>query len=240
MRALAFALACASALSAPGAPVPKARDTVFYKEGWDRAIDPDRDCKFTLSREALTVEVPAKAHDLYANYRLANAPRLMRDVTGDFSVEARVTGPFHATEKSTLNDQPAYTSGGLIIDSGDHETGSYRLDFGMCRSQTPKVTVGKVHDAKRGRSGEWGTEGPGYWSLLKGAKAAYLRIERKGDEIHPAVSIDGKKWHPQPWFELMYPKKVKVGLVVTSPSDAKLKVTFDKFKLTIPEKARAK
>ena len=91
-----------------------------------------------------------------------------------------------------------------------------------------------MHDAARGRSGTWGTEGPGYWSLLKGVKSAFLRIERRGDEVHPALSTDGKKWLLQPWFKLKYPRKVKVGLIVTSTSNAPLKVTFDRFQLGEP------
>ena len=110
------------------APVPKAKLIEFYKPGWDRPIDPDRDCKFRASRDSLTIEVPAKVHDLYANFKLANAPCLLRDVTGDFTVEVRVSGPFHATEKSTLQGQPAYTTGGLLIDSGDAATGNFRFE----------------------------------------------------------------------------------------------------------------
>jgi regulation of enolase protein 1 (concanavalin A-like superfamily) len=240
MRALAFALACALAATAAGAPVPKPKDIGFYKPGWDRPIDPDKDCRFTVSRGELTIEVPAKVHELYANFKLANAPRLLRNVTGDFSVEVRVTGPFHATEKSTLKGQPAYTTAGLIIDTGDPARGSFRFDFGMCRYQRALVTLGQVYNTTRGRSGTWGTEGPGYYSLLKGAKAAYLRIERRGNAIYPAVSADGKKWTPRPWFELKYPHKVKVGLIVTSTSNAPLKVTFDRFKLTRAEPRRQK
>lgn len=241
MRCLALAVLCSlAALPVPGAPIPKPKPVGFSKEGWDRPIDPDRDCKFTATRDGLTVEVPAKAHDLYANFKLANAPRLLRDFSGDFSAVVRVAGPFHATAKSTLKGQPAYTTGGLIIDTGDRDKGSYRFELGMCRYKTAQVTLGQVYDASRGRSGSWGVEGPGYYSLLKGARSAYLRIERRGDAIHPAISLDGKKWHLQPWFKLKYPRKVKVGLIVTSTSAAPLKVTFDRFKLTTPDPPRAK
>jgi regulation of enolase protein 1 (concanavalin A-like superfamily) len=233
MRALAFALVCAVAVSAPGAPIPKPKDTLFFKPGWDRPIDPDKDCKFTFKESSLTIDIPAKVHDLYANFQRANAPRLLRNVEGDFVLQCRVSADFHATEKSNERaGQPAHTAAGLILVDGDN---SFRLEFGHCRYKTAMPTLGQVYNSPRGRSGTWSVDGLTYWALPRNAKSAYLRLERRGKYLYPAVSGDGKKWHLLPYFELNYAKKLLVGVIATSSSQAPLKVTFGHFNLTKPE-----
>ena len=50
----------------PRAPLP-------FDSGWDK-VDPDRDCKFTPDKGRLTIEAPAKAHDLSVEFGRMNAP----------------------------------------------------------------------------------------------------------------------------------------------------------------------
>jgi regulation of enolase protein 1 (concanavalin A-like superfamily) len=66
------------------------------------------------------------------------------------------------------------------------------------------------------------------------AGVAYLRLERRGQRLLTAVSIDGKKWYAliegEPHFEL--PRKVKVGVFAAAPKGGPYKATFDSLQLT--------
>ena len=97
--AVAFFL---TACAVVAAPVPADRPWIT---GWDKAVDPDMDCKFTRDKEALTIEAPGKDHDLGVERGLMNSPRLLRDVEGDFTAQVRVGGDFRPSSESTTNER---------------------------------------------------------------------------------------------------------------------------------------
>src|SRR5262249_56173604 len=77
--------------AALAAPVPASKEAAAFRGGeWGRPIDPDKDCKFTFAKGALTVGAPGKDHDYERPGD--NAPRVLRPVRGDFAAEVRVRG----------------------------------------------------------------------------------------------------------------------------------------------------
>src|SRR5436189_4997988 len=102
-RLLLFAL-FASFLSGCSSPQKTARHKLYeYKiAGWGTAIDPDRDCKFFTSKDSLLISVPGShPHDLAADIDLINAPRILQNVHGDFTIQVKVDGRFAPGGKST-------------------------------------------------------------------------------------------------------------------------------------------
>src|SRR5687767_5689900 len=63
--------------------------------GWGTWVDPDGDCAVSKAGDAVTITVSPAVHDLWPENpepaRRANAPRVLRDVRGDFSAEVTVT-----------------------------------------------------------------------------------------------------------------------------------------------------
>ena len=70
--------------------------------GWGKPIDPDRDCKIAANGPALTIDVPAKAHDLHIETPLMNAPRVLQDADGDFTIQVKVGGTLRPTGPPTV------------------------------------------------------------------------------------------------------------------------------------------
>src|SRR5690242_14159504 len=68
-------------------PAPPERPWVT---GWDKPVDPKKDCRFERREERLTITVPGEGHELSVQGDL-NAPRLLRDVEGDFAAEVRIS-----------------------------------------------------------------------------------------------------------------------------------------------------
>src|SRR5438093_620042 len=83
-------LACVP-LVAVAAPVPKEVDAGRMRRSYGEAIDPDRDCKFEMLVEKLRLTIPGKPH--FVERKLGNAPRVAREVEGDFTITVRVTFP---------------------------------------------------------------------------------------------------------------------------------------------------
>src|SRR5262249_44076954 len=55
---------------------------------WGTVVDPDGDCRFSASRTILKVKVPGQAH-VFAGGERTNAPRVVREVRGDFMVQVK-------------------------------------------------------------------------------------------------------------------------------------------------------
>src|SRR6185369_8187758 len=62
--------------------------------GWGDVVDPDGDCTIRFRQGKLSITVPGTPHDLSPLYEKKNAPRVLREVTGDFSVRVKVSGDF--------------------------------------------------------------------------------------------------------------------------------------------------
>src|SRR5207253_2814760 len=95
-------------LSRGAAPAPLPRPWAL---GWDRPVDPLGDCRFERAGEVLTITVPGERHGLEASGRYLNAPRLLRDVKGDFS-SVRVGGGLRPGGRNRCR------SAGLVVTDG--------------------------------------------------------------------------------------------------------------------------
>src|SRR5438309_1058286 len=78
------ALVCIGTLAAGGEKKPK------EIKGWGKVTDPDGDCTFKEDKGKLTITVPAGFHGLHPK-RAMNAPRVLREVEGDFTATVKVT-----------------------------------------------------------------------------------------------------------------------------------------------------
>jgi hypothetical protein len=234
-RALAVSAFLVVVSAALAAPVPP----VFFKSGWDSPVDPDNDCKFLQDTDRLTIVLPGKAHDLVKLNKLMNAPRLLREVKGDFRVEVRVSGDWTLSADSTVEDDFTYVAGGLLIMWGDENDQRVdRLEFGIsdqfdsrsavaCFRHFPVDKAGGLYDRKSARDKDW--------PLENGANHLYLRFECRANTLRAFSSADGKKWIA---WDLITPcdvrmtAKTKVGLAAYSTSNNSCKVHFDHFDLS--------
>lgn len=102
----ALLLACA-ALAAP-APEP-------FVSGWGYPVDPDSDCKIKRDNGVLTIEMPGSLHDYDPRRKRYNAPRLLRELDGNFDLQVRVRIDYCLSSQSTVKGQPSYVSAGLLL-----------------------------------------------------------------------------------------------------------------------------
>jgi hypothetical protein len=87
---LCVALAVATVVATP-APFPsRGRLSGPWLDGWHKPVDLQEDCRFDRRGDKLTITVPGKGHEFAVAKGRLNAPRLQRDVEGDFVMEVRV------------------------------------------------------------------------------------------------------------------------------------------------------
>lgn len=217
---VAFLLVAGIALAAPA---PANRPWV---NGWDKPVDPDKDCKFIRDKDTLTIEVPGKDHDLAIERNLMNSPRLLRDVEGDFVAQVRVSGTFQPSQNSTTNERLPFVGAGLLL-MADEKT-YIRLE------RAALVTCGAVKTYAN-----WELREDAKWVMAGDAsvqpledKETYLRLERKGDKLLASVSHDGKEWKEIKPLEVKLPAKLKIGVAAGGTSMDVFAPRFDQFQLT--------
>jgi hypothetical protein len=187
-------------------------------------VDPLGDCRFHRKGERLTITVPGQGHALDQDGVRHNAPRLLRDVEGDFVAQVRVAGNFEPAV-----EEGARRAGFILVDGtglvtavryGGNDTplaGDVIIPPLRVQLLHPKSWVPQYSHAA----------GPSV------DKPAYLRLERRGNLLVMTFSEDGKKWSP--WESrpnCKFPRKVKVGVVAEATAPGTFKATFDHFKLT--------
>ena len=115
MHRPAALLLCALAGGLAAAPAPISRpskETGPWFDGWDRPVDPLGDCKFARKGDRLTITVPGKGHQLDIVQGGLNAPRLLREVEGDFLVQVRVRGDYRPAD---LDKPGMLRQAGLVL-----------------------------------------------------------------------------------------------------------------------------
>jgi regulation of enolase protein 1 (concanavalin A-like superfamily) len=202
-----------------GTPEPEPKGTEL--KGWGLAIDTDNDCKFTPGNKGLTVDLPATLHDSFGP-RKFNAPRVMREVDGDFVLTVKVAGDFKPGPKSTQPTSVPYLAGGILVWSdSDNLIRMERAAF---------LRGGKIITSVAFMETEGGSSGAVHNEPLK-AGDCYLRLERKSSQFLGSVSSDGTNWKQLKPIDTIWPSKLKVGLLAITTSSTPFSVNFEEFDL---------
>ncbi|HAV62011.1 MAG TPA: hypothetical protein DCY13_06565, partial [Verrucomicrobiales bacterium] len=83
--------------------------------GWGIAIDEDGDCRIEKAGDALKVTVPGTVHDLFPPNSLMNAPRVLQEVKGDFTMQVKIGADFNPGFTPAPGFNRAFHSGGVLI-----------------------------------------------------------------------------------------------------------------------------
>ncbi len=179
---------------------------------WDKPLDPDGDCRFREDAGKLTISLPdKKVHDLVAEVGKTNAPRLLRDVTGDFVAEVRIGGDFSGD---------SVLLAGLFLTVDDKTY--LRLERGRFAGGAHcfwELRRDGKRDAKSAIDPVPAFEG-------------YLRLERRGSTLIGSHGTDGQNWTELTSYEIDLPLKVKIGVAAVSTSAA-FAPTFERFRLRL-------
>jgi hypothetical protein len=230
----------AALLVAPvaAAPIPKEDDAARLRRLYGVPVDPDKDCTFEMVGEKLRIKVPGKHHSLHPNPGLFNAPRVAKEVEGDFSATVRVAFPIRPSPGPEADQHAqAFATAGLVAWAEDGET--VRL---VRKEYRLRVRQGECFD----RTWSWvgPKKGKGYNGFssafdVKGSESGWVRLGRSGQKLTAAYSRDGKEWTADSsadGVELGWGGKVKVGLIAENGYSAAFEAVFDEYTLTVPKK----
>lgn len=194
--------------------------------GWGEVIDPDGDCTISEKEGKVTIAVPGTPHDLGI---ASNAPRVLRDVEGDFRVQVKVSGDFNPGNNPLSLGKVSFQSAGLLL--GEDEKHCVRLERnvwvtnqGLTRWYRPLF---EHHRDYRTLLHMPANEQP----VFRG-RSSYFRLERRGNMIHAFWSHDGKDWMALDPIQVRLPRRTRIGVSATQASKTPLIVDFEEFQVT--------
>jgi len=203
--------------------------TVQSIPGWGEVTNPDGDCTFKAEEGKITITVPGGIHDISSYNRKMNAPRVLQEVDGDFTVGVKVSGEFKPGNAVAGSGTLPFNGAGLLLWDSDKNYLRLERDVwvtpqGVRQSYGPLFEYWK--DGKNMKP-KGGSPRPFY----KG-RSTYLRITRRGDDVRVAVSHDGVEWIEVDSVTAQLPKRVRVGVAAINTSKNQFTVEFAEFKLT--------
>jgi len=190
--------------------------------GWGLAIDPDKDCEITDQTKKLRITVPGTRHDLVGGMGRMNAPRVMREVEGDFVISVKVVGEFRPGGQSTNPKGVPFNGAGILVWSD--------VDNFIRLERAAVARRGKINTYVNFGEFEGGTAGASHNEVMKGGDC-WVRMERKGSRIHGSISFDGTTWKQLKPIQTVWPTTLKVGLTAVNSSSLPFTVTFEEFDL---------
>jgi hypothetical protein len=201
-------------------------------KGWGTVTDLRGDCTIKEEGGKLIVEVPGSVHDLNASLGGQDAPRILREIEGDFTVQVKVTGEFKPGQK-TAGPQVGtpFNGAGLLLwrDTQSYlrlERNAFWVDnAGRYACYPPLVEY--YQDGKFQETNPQGTLD----EFFKG-KDTWLKLERQGKKVIASYSPDGKDWQVAKEIEVELPSKLQIGVAAVNTSAMPFLVSFSEFKVS--------
>jgi regulation of enolase protein 1 (concanavalin A-like superfamily) len=149
------------------------------------AFDPRGDCSIKGDGKLLTIGVPGSLHDLCVERAQVDAPRVLREVQGDFVAEVTVAGAIAPGGAAITNYALPHHGAGLLIWSDrDHYIRLERAAILRDNNVFHYVNFEQRQAADLASSFGQGTPD----GLLT------LRLERRGSRISASYRVEGVDW----------------------------------------------
>lgn len=222
-------LSCASGLSS-AQPLEEAKPAPGNLPGWGAATDPDGDCRFYLAKRSLLIHVPGSAtpHDLAAEIGTVNAPRVLRKVTGDFTIQVKVEGRYNPGGESTKEGRTGYNGAGIIAMTDTNHV--ITLARAVLQHEGGEPRPYANFEMRTG--GELQRMGITSDCPIPLKEPVYLRLERRGAKVSGAVSVDGITWQTMESKEIPdWPAELQIGVAAISTSREEFNPRFSELQV---------
>jgi len=195
-------------------------------QGWGQVLDPVGNCSFDFADGKFTIKVPGEYFDLWPGQGKVNAPLVLQEVEGDFSVEvaiAEVEKPRRDTRLPGLAGSASFHAGSLVI---WHDAKNFvRFDRTSMDRMGQPITSCYLHVFKDG-------ERVAEVAPLVMERPTSLRLVRKGNRFTAAYSQDGgKNWRSLPDQKIDLPARLKAGISALNNTTTGNKVRFEGLKI---------
>jgi regulation of enolase protein 1 (concanavalin A-like superfamily) len=208
------------------APVPKDdTDAGRMNRIYGSVHDPHKGAEFRPSGNSLQITVPQERRLLSAERKVFNAPRVWREVEGDFTVTVRAAFPIRSDIAAKQGPySQSHAGGGLVVWLDPENFLTATRDERPFGGKEAEYFRGEAVIADRRRSDA---------ELAEIGQSGSLRVQRKGKEFAVRYSTDGKEWKSLCSHKVEWGEKVKVGVIAENDFRAPFEIMFDGYTLTL-------
>jgi hypothetical protein len=201
--------------------------------GWGTLIDSDNDCTIKEEAGKLAITVPSGTHDLNMKVGGMKAPRVLREVDGDFIAQVKVSGEFDPGDQAADSDTTSFNGAGLLL--WQDEKNYLRLERNAWWSRQDKATACYSPLIEYYLDGEYqGTRPKVDSAEFFKASSTWLKLERRGDKVTASYSHDGQEWTMAKEIMVEIPQRIQVGVAAVNTSKKPFAVEFEEFRVTGP------
>ncbi len=206
------------------APVPKdeaGRITRLY----GTIHDPGKGAEFRNTGDTLRVSVPLGPHLLAHAKGVVNAPRVWREIRGNFTVTVKVLFPIRSPTPVKHTDAiESRAGGGLVVWLDDKNF--------LTLTRDERESDGAPGEYFRSECCNKGSiRGSADYSAPQ--QSGFVRVERWEKGLICSYSLDGKKWKPLGSYSAEWGETLKVGVVAENGFKAPFDIAFDEYKVTL-------
>lgn len=198
--------------------------------GWGQAMDPDGDCTFHGEDGQLTIVAPGPRHGLSIELNRMNAPRVMRTVEGDFSVELRIDTKFTPGDQ-TIAQRTAYQGSGLLLFQDDENYARIEAAV-LVRNGNPRYYV-NFELRVDGQLQRFGIPDDYSWDSTR---PIWLRLDRRDNQLLGAATQEVGSWTYLNPKNIGLSEVVQIGVAAINASSLPLQAEFADMRLFVPAK----
>ena|GEM_PF-1204331 len=187
-------------------------------------IDPLRDSKITATSDTVTIKVASGPHVFDAMRGLADAPRSMTEVEGDFVAQVRVLGNLKPGTKFIKGLNFAFQGAGILIWQ-DPENYVRFERTSMYNFKGERLYWVFLESVKPGRK-------PSETQRVVRDAPVTLKVERQGKTLTFSYSTDEKTWLKVNELATTLPPKIMIGIAATNVAPRELTARFSNFEMT--------
>lgn len=192
---------------------------------WGQVIDPEGDCRFEYHEGTFSICVPGAYHDLWPGQGKVNAPLVLQEVTGDFTVEvlvAAVPKPKPNTILPGLASRSSFHAGTLVI--WQDAENFVRFDRTEMNRDGREIRSCYLHVFRDGkRTAELY---PAVDDL-----PTHLKLQRRGNRLAAWYSQDGgRQWSALPEQAIEMPDTLRIGISAINNTTSACDIHFQHLK----------
>lgn len=210
------------------APVPKEDDAALMRRNYGVVFAPEKDGSVEPKSGTVRIALPDKPRMLAPWCEVFNAPRVWKDVTGDFTVSVKVAFPIRPKVPNNHPDATQWRAGGGIVAWADDE------NF-MTVTRDEREYEGEPAEYFRSEA-MLAAKARGYAEYSAPKESGFVRLQRKGKTAFASFSTDGEKWQKLGEFEVNWKAEVKVGVFAENSFKAPFAATFGEYKVSVEGK----
>ena len=197
--------------------------------GWGTVTDPDGDCSVSVKGRKVAVTIPGTVHDISIMYAKKNAPHILRTVSGDFTVETKLSGAFDPGNISAKPHRQCFNGAGLLI--WINARSYIRLERDIIVEPSGKRAFSYTPLFEFWENGKVHPHAHGNYKPFFTSRSTELKLTRRGNKIYVAVNADGVKWVYLAPAIAAFPQKMQVGIDAINTSKKPFTVVFEKFRV---------